>query len=156
MENEIKNITIGTYSGYFADESREDDLTISKNEISYHLKIFNRCGGINEFTHEIAEEMEKELSWRYERLFSMEYHRLFDELVKALESYVQPEQYEVLDAGGIAIHVKYENGEERILHYHFDSVFYDDKGIQYILSIMKKMLPKEENLPSLFRRKFKL
>ena len=155
MENKIKEIIIGSYSGYFSLDSYEDELTIAEDEIKCNLKTNIRMMKPDKITSESVEGMEREIQWTY-RYMSFEYHRLFNELMITLEHYNQIEPFEALDAGGFVIEIKYEDGTEKRLRYSLIRGIEKDVSLMNILSIMRKMIPKKEKCPSLLRKRFKL
>ena len=150
MENKITEIVLGSYSGYFNHKRYEDELTIKEYEISYEYKLFDRIPDIKRGL------IQKEVKWRCLVVDSTEYPNLFNELTDALEHYKKPDIGKALDAPGFVITIKYEDGKEKFLHYHYARELSEDKPLMYILSIMQKMLPKGEQRPSLLRKRFKL
>lgn len=155
MANKIKEIVLSSYSGYFAHDGYEDELTIAEDEIKCNLKTIIRSVGLEKNNPESVEGMEREIQWTY-RYMSFEYHRLFNELVFALENYIQPEPFKALDAGGFAIKIKYEDGTQRRLSYSLIRGIEKDTPLMNILSIMRKMIPKKERCPSLLKSRHNL
>ncbi len=150
MEKKIKEITIGSYSGFFCAKHEEYNLTISRNEIFYDYKMFDQLSDVD------TGLIEKEIKWKCDKSFLNEYQKLFDELTKELEKYKKPDMDKILDGGGFGITIFYNEGKEKRLFYHYCKQLYEDKPLLYILSIMQKMIPKGEARPALLRKKFKI
>ena len=133
MAKTIKEITIESYPGFFANLRYEDKLRINENGLFYKK--------INIYNKEKSKSLE-DVVWSY-RSNSKEYRRLFNKLIRFFEKYEYKGQQLALDAGGFIISIKYVDRTKDGFYFNDIGVFGDDP-ITKALEIIRKMVPSTE------------
>lgn len=138
MGENVKEITIESYPGYFSRIKFEDKLKISSSWISYKKQYFNFLD---------SEDFEEEdVKWDY-KTTSKEFSSLFDSLCNACLYYSKKDHGDVLDAGGYTITIKMLDNSKKELHFDYVGFNPEDEELQHIFHLIRKMIPQTEKLP---------